>query len=94
MTKKQQLYYLLEAFYRNEYDVKTFCSAFEEVFYPNVPKEELTEFELSKFEDLAKTVVRFSPFEDDLKMYPGVYYAETDVENAIAIAYSELSKGT
>ena len=92
MTKKQQLYYLLEAFNRKEYDVKTFCSAFEEVFYPDVPKEELTEFELSKFEDLAKIVVRFSPFEDEIKKLPNVYYSEEDVKNAIEIACLELSK--
>jgi len=90
MTKHQQLFYLLEAFNRGEYDVKTFCEAFEGVFYPDVPRDELTAFELSQFEALGEIVVRFSPFEEDLKAYPKVYNTETDVINAIQTAYSAL----
>jgi hypothetical protein len=92
MTKKQQLYYLLKAYYRNEYDIPTFCSAFEEVFYPDIPKKELTSFELSQFEAWAGVVVRFSSFEEDLKNYPGVYNTESDVKKAIEKAYSKLVK--
>ena len=93
MTKKQQLYNLLAAFSCNEYDVKTFCKAYEEVFYPDIPKDELNAFELSKFETLGNIVVRFSPFEEDIKKYPKTYHTEDYVRNAIKATYSELLEG-
>jgi len=70
MTKREQLYYLLKAFMRNEYDVGTFCEAFEDIFYPDIPYEDLTSDELDLFESLAKVIVRFSPFDEDLVAYP------------------------
>ena len=92
MTKKQQLYYLLESFIDGRYDVQTFCHAFEDVFYPEIPKDELTAFELLKFNTLGDAVVRFSPFSEDIKAYPGTYYTEIEIENAIKSTYFELSK--
>ena len=90
MTKRQQLYYLLEAFMRSEYDVETFCNAFEEVFYPDVPFDELTAGELLLFESLAEVVVRFSPFSEDLKTYPRVYRSEEEVKEAVNNAATKL----
>lgn len=90
MTKKQQLYYLLEAFNQGEYNVPTFCQAFEEVFYPDVPVNELTDFELKQFDALAAIVVRFSPFEEDLKAYPKVYHTVEEVKIAIRETSSKL----
>jgi len=92
MTKKQQLYYLLEAFNHRKYDVSTFCKAFEEAFYPDIPSDELTAFELAQFEALAEIVVRFSPFDGDIKAYPKVYRTEAEVENAIQTACLNLIK--
>ncbi|WP_097002361.1 magnesium and cobalt transport protein CorA [Lacrimispora amygdalina] len=92
MTKKQQLYYLLEAFNRREYDVATFCKTFEEVFYPDIPSDELTADELAQFEALAEIVVRFSPFDEDIKAYPKVYRTKVEVESAIKAAFTKLIK--
>ena len=89
MTKKQELYYLLNAFKRGEYEISTFCKVFEDIFYPDVPKSELSVYELEKFEDMAKIIVRFTPYEEDLKL-PNVYYNEEEVRAAIEIAYVEL----
>ena len=36
MTKKQELYYMLNAFIRGEYKISTFCKVFEDIFYPDV----------------------------------------------------------
>lgn len=92
MTKKQQLYYLLEAFSQGQYEVETFCKAFEEVFYPDVPYDELIPDELMAFEGLAEVVVRFSPFSDDLNAYPKVYRTEDEVRKAINAATDKLMK--
>jgi len=92
MTKKEQLYYLLNAYLKKEYDVKTFCKAFEDTFYPDTPSDELTPKEYEIFEKLGEKVVRFSPFEEDLKKYPGVYFSGIDIDNAINTCLSDLAK--
>ncbi|MCL2284977.1 MAG: hypothetical protein FWC32_01270 [Firmicutes bacterium] len=91
MTKKQQLYYLLEAFQRGEYDIATFCDVFYTIFYPDIPSDELTTSELSAFEALGRIVARFSPYEEDIKLHPNAFYTEDGVKNAIEVAYSELA---
>ena len=83
--------YLLSAYNRSQYDIRTFCQAFEQLYYPDVPLDELTSFEFEQFENLAKIVVRFSPFEEDIKAYPKVYYTEEDVKTAINTICSNLT---
>jgi hypothetical protein len=60
------------------------------VFYPDIPSDELTAFELAQFETLAEVVVRFSLFDEDFKAYPKVYRTEAEVENSIQIAHENL----
>ncbi|MBR3576186.1 MAG: hypothetical protein IKL42_02150, partial [Clostridia bacterium] len=79
-----------EGFIDGRYDVQTFCNTFEDIFYPDIPKDELTVFELLKFKTLGDAVVRFSPFNEDIKAYPGTYCTETEIENAIKSTYYEL----
>lgn len=90
MTKKQQLYYLIEEFVKGNYSVKSFCQAYENTFYPDFPKKELTSEELSKFEFLGSIVSRFSPFDEDVKLYPNTYFTEEYVKEAIFNVYFEL----
>ena len=90
MTKKQQLYHLLDDFQKGEYDIATFCDVFDTIFYPDIPSDELTTSELSQFEALGNIIVRFSPYEQDIQSCPGAFYTEDEVRNAIEVAYSEL----
>ena len=90
MTKKQQLYYLIEEFVKGNYSVKSFCQAYEDIFYPDFPKHELTSEEVSKFEFLGGVVSRFSPFDEDVKLYPNVYFTEEQVKESILNVYFEL----
>lgn len=92
MTKREQLYYLLEAFKRGEYDIPTSCEAYQDVFYPDVPRDELTHSELAVFDALGEIVARFSPHEDDFKAFPGFYRTAKEIEIAIQMASSDLSK--
>ena len=93
MNKRQQLYYLLESFLKNEYEIQSFCDAFEKIFYPSIPGNELTPDELKLFEALGEIVTRYTPFAEDLENYPGVYKSGTDVKNAIYTIADKL-KGT
>ena len=90
MGKKEQLYYLVKAFLRNEYSIDSFCDTFENVFFPDVPYNELNSNELFLFESLAEIVVKFSPFDEDLEAYPGVYRNAEDVKNAIRSVADKL----
>ena len=92
MDKRQQLYYLLNGFVKGSYDIVSFCKAFEEIFYPDIPQGELTLFELKRFEALGDIVVRFSPFDEDLKMYPDIYKSGKEVEKAIHHAIEDLAE--
>lgn len=38
MSKKEQLYTLLHMFLRGEYRIPVFCDAFEDIYYPDVPR--------------------------------------------------------
>lgn len=91
MTKKEELYYLISAYNKGEYDIQTFCQTFEQVFYPDIPYEELTPLELDAFQKLGEKVARFSPFEEDLKKYPKVYFSGKDIDDAIKTCHLKLS---
>ena len=92
MTKKEQLYYLIDEFVHGRYDVETFCRAFEDVFYPDIPRGELNADELAVFTELAETVSRYTPFVEDQKAYPMAYRTEEEVREAISKAATLLHK--
>ena len=94
MTQREKLYYMIEAFHRNEYDVETFCDVYHDVLYLDIPFEELfkelSELELHHFESLWRITSRFSQFEEDHKLCPLTYTNETDVTKAIQSVHSAL----
>ena len=90
MSKKEQLYALLNMFLHGAYRIPVFCDAFEDIYYPDVPRQELSAKELVIFDALASIVTRFSPFPEDLSTYPGVYCTEAEVRNAILSACHSL----
>lgn len=67
MTKKQQLEYLLEAYIKNEYDIRTFCDEFTRIFFQEVNDEDvINKDELELFNKLARECDRYSPYKEDL----------------------------
>ena len=90
MSKKEQLYALLNMFLRGAYRIPVFCDAFEDIYYPDVPRQELSAQELIVFDTLASIVTRFSPFSEDISAYPNVYRTEDEVRNAILSACNDL----
>lgn len=67
MTKKRQLEFLLKAYMRNEYDIKTFCDEFTRIFYQAENDDDIiSDSESSIFKNLANECERYSPYEDDL----------------------------
>ena len=91
MTTREQLFFLLGEYKNGKYTIPAFCDAFETVFYPDVPRDELACHELELFEMLGETIVRYTPYADDFKNYPGVYKSEAEVKLAIEVLLSNLS---
>lgn len=87
---KEKIYYLLGAYTRGEYTVRTFCDVFEEVFYHEVDSKDLTPKELAVLSRLGEKVARFSPYEEDLAKYPGVYYGCEEIDKEINKSILEL----
>ena len=90
MRKRQQLYYLLKAYKRVEYDISTFCDQLSLIlYYESSAINELVGKEKDVFAALGKVVERYSPFEEDRET--SIWYVdEEDVDKAIKAACSEL----
>ena len=85
MDQKDELYYLLRAFLRGEYDIRTFCDAFYDVYYPDRPIKFMDEEEFKCFDKLANVISRYTPFEDDIKACPNAFYSKNDVNKLLGI---------
>lgn len=69
MTNKQQLEYLLEAYIKNEYDIKTFCDEFTRIFFEELSDEDIiSKDELELFNKLARECDRYTPYKEDLSL--------------------------
>ena len=83
MSRKDQLLYLLTSFCRGDYSLPAFCSAFEDVFFPAPPQVEFSTQEFEQLSILAEMVSRYSPYTEDIKKYPNVYFDDDRVRTKI-----------
>lgn len=81
-TPKERLYWLLRLYKDKEIEAETFCDEFHST-YDHDLDEELTETERVLFKEIAAVTARFSPFEEDHKKYPGMYFTIEDVERVV-----------
>lgn len=72
------------------YDMNTFCDLFTTIFNIELNKFVLNDLERSVFYELEKYTARFSPYEQDLKQFPDVFYAEETLRKQIDIAVKKL----
>ncbi|MEY9092596.1 magnesium and cobalt transport protein CorA [Paenibacillus sp. RC84] len=89
-TPKQRLYWLLRLYKDKEIQAETFCDEFHLTYHYELNYDELTETERVLFKEIAAVAARFSPFEEDHKIYPGVYFTTEDVERVVRENSSEL----
>lgn len=83
VTDKRKLYWLIDQYLNNVLDADTFCDEYYDSFDLNIDSDTLTKEEHDAFWALSKIVHRFSPFEDDIKKYPGTYFTEEDLRAKI-----------
>lgn len=93
MKPKEQLMYLLEHYYKNDYTTDVFVDEFYRIYNFEVDDSDLTQKELRILSELSTITGRFSPFEDDLKI-PNAYFSENDVRKKATEVYLELSNNS
>lgn len=93
MTKREELYWLLEAYMRGEYDEKLFCDVFTSIFYPDTSLIKFkSKSEYTILKNLAEMCSRFSQYEEDFKNCPNAFYNEKDIRLTIKKTYEDLCK--
>lgn len=88
---KRTLYSLIDEYIKGQIDSLTFESEYIECYNIELD-EQLSDLEEKVFSQLNDVVSRFSPFEKDLKNYPGVYYSEAEMKVAVLKAKEELKE--
>ena len=92
MKAKEQLYYLLEHYFKGNYTTETFTDEFSRIYNLETDYRLLSESEHKKFGELAATTNYFSPYEEDLKNCPNLFTSAQDVKRKATEVYLELNK--
>ncbi|CAM3671104.1 magnesium and cobalt transport protein CorA [Brevibacillus invocatus] len=82
-TPRERLYWLISLFVANQIETDKFCNEFHITFDHDADHNEFSSLENKEFGELAEIAARFSPFEEDLKLYPNVYCDEKDIVDKI-----------
>lgn len=90
VTKKEQLYYLLNDLCHGEIEINNFTIQFTKIFDLEIDYDELSEKEYTVFDNLSDMAGRFSDSAEDLKL-PNVYYNEKQIRDGVSHALKELS---
>ncbi len=90
MKIKEQLYYLIKEYRKGNYTTNIFCDQFTEIYCNERNEANLSMLENKEFERLNEVTSRYSMYEEDLKMYPGVYFTEEDVQNKVEEFFDTL----
>jgi len=67
MNTKEQLYYLLQNYYHNNYDIQSFCEQFV-LIYSNGIDNYVDTAESKMMKAFCELSERYSPYEEDLKL--------------------------
>lgn len=82
-TPRERLYWLINLYLKKQIEPDRFCNEFHITFDHDADPSEFSVLENKEFSELAEMAARFSPLEEDLKLYPNVYYSERDIEDKI-----------
>ncbi|WP_457952105.1 hypothetical protein [Lactiplantibacillus pentosus] len=90
MTKKEQLYYLLNGLNHGEIGVDNFTIQFTKIFDLEIDYDELSNKEYTILRNVSDMSARFSDSLEDLKL-PNVYYSEKEIRDEVSRALKALS---
>lgn len=96
-TLKERIYWYIDLLLKGELDCSSFADSFYRAFDLRLSfyeEEEITsdlsELEEIEFGKLGEIVGSYSPFPEDHKLYPGVYYTEEEVKQAARNALENI----
>ncbi|AQP60432.1 hypothetical protein [Listeria monocytogenes] len=90
MTKKEQLYFLLNGMDNGEIEINTFINQFIKIFDLEIDYDELSKDEYTILGNVSDMAARFSDSEEDLKL-PNVYYSEKQVREEVTRSLEALA---
>ncbi|MBC1482224.1 hypothetical protein HCJ58_01275 [Listeria sp. FSL L7-1509] len=90
MTKKEQLYYLLNGLNHREIEINNFTNQFMKIFDLEIDFDELSKKEYIVLGNVSDMAARFSDNAEDLKL-PNVYYSEKQIRDEVSHALKELT---
>ncbi|MGM0214057.1 hypothetical protein [Enterococcus sp. AZ109] len=90
MTKKEQLYYLLNGLNHGEIEINNFTNLFMKIFDLEIDYDELSKREYKVLGNVSDMSARFSDNAEDLKL-PNVYFSEKQIRDEVSHALKELT---
>lgn len=90
MNIKEQLYYLIREYLKENYTTNIFCEQFTNIYCQERHRANLSKLEDMEFDNLNDVTSRYSEFDEDIKMYPGVYFTDEDVRKKVEEVYKKL----
>lgn len=87
---KRYLYWIIEEYLENHISSRVFCDSFYEAYDLELNSRDLSSIELKVFSQLGTIANRFSEFQEDIDQYPGVYFSEVELKEAIMSAKKKL----
>lgn len=78
MDCKDKITYIILGYLNDEYNIKNFCDLYEE-YYEELDTDKLPVSSRIWFKNLWEMCSRFSDIEEDLTLYPGVYFTEDEI---------------
>lgn len=90
MTKKEQLYFLLNGMDNGEIEINTFINQFIKIFDLEIDYDELSKDEYTILGNVSDMAARFSDSEEDLKL-PNVYYSEKQIREEVTRSLEALA---
>jgi len=89
MDAKEQLYYLLDQYYKGNYATDVFTDEFNRIFDLEIDYETLSIKEYGLMRELSGVTGRFSKFEEDLKIQ-NAYSNEDEVKKKVCEVYLNI----
>ena len=78
MSKKEQLWYLIDGVLEGSYDIKTFCDEFVRIYNLEVDYASLSQKERETFKEIRGMTARFSDNDEELKI-PAMYFSKDEI---------------
>ncbi|HAB7184367.1 TPA_asm: hypothetical protein GYN32_07170 [Listeria monocytogenes] len=90
MTKKEQLYFLLNGLDNGGIEINNFTNQFMKIFDLEIDYDELSKEEYTILGNVSDMAARFSDSEEDLKL-PNVYYSEKQIREEVTRSLEALA---